>query len=66
MTPETEASLPFDTWKLLLHKDCEMLGKLDNFTALGDSVLAMLWKRGVAPSVQAIIDAALQAEAKAS
>jgi hypothetical protein len=61
-----EAQLPatvqisFDAWKLLLRKDCELEERLIAFDALGDTVLQLLWERGLNPTVQAIVDGAPQ------
>jgi len=54
--PVVSASLSFDVWKLQLLHDCEVTDKLPSFEAMGDYVLRFLWERGVAPTVQAIIE----------
>lgn len=49
-------SLPFDSWKLHLRKDCELQDKLPAFNALGDDVLRLLWETGIEPSVIGIVN----------
>lgn len=48
-------SLPFDSWKQQLRKDCELRDKLVAFDALGDDVLRLLWETGTEPSVNGIM-----------
>lgn len=48
-------SLPFDSWKQLLRRDCELRDKLVAFDALGDDVLRLLWEAGTEPSVNGIM-----------
>lgn len=47
-------SLPFDTWKLRLHQDCESEDKVKAFEAIGDYVLRVLWQSGIDPTVSAV------------
>jgi hypothetical protein len=54
--PPAQGSIDFDGWKLQLRHDCQRQDKLLAFNALSDSVLRLLWERGVAPSVKAIVD----------
>jgi hypothetical protein len=58
--------LPFEAWKLAFRQDCAQQGKLTSFNAMGDSVLQLLWRQGLHPSVNAIVADAAQDERKAS
>ena len=60
-TDGKEAAKPaisFEVWRLQLRKDCEAQDRLLAFQALGDSVLEILWRRGVEPSVKGLLDGA--------
>lgn len=48
-------SLTYEAWKLQLRKDCENEDKLLAFHNLGEYALKLLWKSGLAPTVQAIV-----------
>lgn len=52
----SKPELPFEVWKSLLQKDCEVHNKLMAFQAFGDSVLEILWQSGLHPSVKALLD----------
>jgi hypothetical protein len=54
-SPPAKGSIDFDGWKLQLRRDCQSQDKLLAFNALSDSVLRLLWERGLDPSVRAII-----------
>lgn len=64
MTPERiepgRPTISFDAWKLALRKDCERNDKLFAYNAFGDSVLRILWERGIDPTCAAIIGSAAQ------
>jgi len=47
--------IPFDVWKLRLRQDCEHQGKLHAFNVITDNVLQLFWKRGLDPTVKAIV-----------
>ena len=47
--------LTYELWKLQLRKDCEGLGKLAGFDAIGDYTLRLLFEDGVDPTVEAIV-----------
>jgi hypothetical protein len=51
-----QPAIPFEVWRAELRKDCEGQDKLLAFQALGDSVLLILWERGVEPTVKALLD----------
>jgi hypothetical protein len=46
----------FDVWKAHLREDCRRVHKLLIVENCGDSALAVLWSRGIEPTVQAIIE----------
>jgi len=48
--------IPFEVWKLQLRNDCKHEGKLRAFNTLTDHVLQLFWKRGIEPSVKAIVN----------
>jgi hypothetical protein len=48
--------LAFEVWKAHLQEDCRRVHKLLILDNCGDYVLAMLWSRGIEPTVQAIIE----------
>jgi hypothetical protein len=56
--------VPFEVWKQQLLHDCTRRGLLA-FTALGESVLHVLWAAGIEPSVNGIIQAVSFEEEKA-
>lgn len=49
-------SIAFDDWKLRLRHDCEQQGQLRAFDAISDSVHRLFWKRGLAPTMKAIVN----------
>jgi hypothetical protein len=51
-----EPSLTFGEWKRQLRENCVRLDRLASFNNFGDYVLALLWKRGLDPSVEAIVN----------
>lgn len=59
--PTSKCQSRFEDWKLQLRKDCEIKDKIIAFDAIGESVLTLLWRSGVAPSVSAIIGCAPEA-----
>jgi hypothetical protein len=48
--------LAFEVWKALLEEDCRKMHKLLILDNCGDYALAVLWSRGIEPTVQAIIE----------
>ena len=46
----------FQDWKLQLRHDCEIHDTLRAFEAMEDYVLRFLWRRGLDPTVKAIIE----------
>ena len=52
----SKPNTPFENWKSLLRKDCELQDKRLAFQALGDSVLEILWEMGLSPTVQALTE----------
>jgi hypothetical protein len=53
---DARAKLAFEDWKMQLRHDCELQDTLRAFDAMGDSVLLFLWRRGLDPTVKAIIE----------
>ena len=51
-----QLTLPFEVWKVCLHKDCEDHQRSREFDALGEYVLRLLWEQGLEPNVQAIVN----------
>jgi hypothetical protein len=47
--------IPFDVWKRRLRRACEHRGHLGAFNAITDTVLQLFWKRGLDPTVKAIV-----------
>jgi|307.fasta_scaffold199465_2 hypothetical protein len=54
--------LNFKDWKNGLRRDCELEDKLLAFNSLPEDALQVFWERGVAPTVQALIDDTEQTE----
>ena len=48
--------ISFEVWAELFRKNCIGLGKLDGFEALGEDVLRTLWRSGLDPSVNAVVE----------
>lgn len=48
--------IPFDVWKLRLRQDCEHHGKLHAFKLIADNILQLFWKRGLDPTINAIVN----------
>jgi len=48
-------SVNFEIWKTRLRNDCQLNGKLQEFSHLDDSVLRVIWEAGTEPSVQGLI-----------
>jgi hypothetical protein len=53
---DARACLTFEAWKLQLRHDCELQDTLRAFNAMEDYVLRFLWRRGLDPTVKAIIE----------
>lgn len=48
--------IPFDVWKLRLRRECEHRGHLGAFDSINDKVLQLFWKRGLDPTVKAVVN----------
>jgi len=49
--------IPFKGWKLQLRKGCKHEGKLRAFNTPTENVVQLFCKRGIEPTVQAIVNA---------
>ena len=52
--------LTFTLWKAALREDCERENKLPAFDAMADCALRLFYERGVEPTVQGILNDAIQ------
>jgi hypothetical protein len=52
--------LPFEDWKIAFRNDCKRGDKLQAFNAMEDSVLELLWREGLAPTVDALVASVAQ------
>ena len=48
--------ISFEVWTELFRKNCIGLGKLVVFEALGEDMLRTLWRTGLDPSVNAVVE----------
>lgn len=63
-TDPQQVTTPFEAWKLKLQEDCVACGRLLIFNELNDNVLKLFWKRGVDPTVEAILADGLKNKTK--